>query len=484
VKGFDRAQLEAQQLALDLAEDYYRAEHSFSHFVKAAWQVLEPETPYLHNWHIDAIAEHLEAVELGQILRLLINVPPRYMKSIEVSVCYPAWVWVKNAAQRFIAGSFSATLSTKHSVDRRQLISSAWYQLVWGDRFRLSDDQNQKTEFTNDKRGHMVATSVGASAIGKGGNRLIFDDPLNPQAALSDLERESANRWVDNFTTRLDDKKRGAIIGVMQRLHEKDPAGHLLAKGDWQVLSLPAEATAKTTIVFPISKREVVREEGELLWPEREGPKEIEMMKRALGSAAYQAQYQQDPTPIEGGFFKRPWWNLLKELPSRRIRRVQFWDCASKPGVSNDWSVCATWDEANDGFSVPDVWRERVAFPELKAAAINLFSTLKPDAVVIEDKGAGTQLIQVLQAETTIPVIAWDPGRYDKVVRAGGAQPTVQAGNVNLPENRPWVEVFIGEHEKFPNAENDDQVDTTSMAIAWFRENSEADAPEPRITIV
>jgi predicted phage terminase large subunit-like protein len=463
--------LESEYLAILEAEDYVRGEKSLSHFIRAAWSILEPQTPYLHNWHVDCMSEYLEAVELGQIRRLIMNIPPRYMKSIEVSVCYPAWVWIRNPAMRFICGSFSESLSTKHSVDRRAVIQSNWYQYAWRERFSLSDDQNQKTEFTNDHRGHMIATSVGSSAIGKGGNRLIFDDPLNPREAVSDTRRESANAWVDNFTTRLDDKKNGAIIGVMQRLHEKDPCGHLKERGDWEILCLPVEAPSKTVVVFPVSKRKITREEGSILWPDREGPKELEAMKRALGSAGYQSQYQQDPRPQAGGFFKRSWWQFYRELPMSRTRRVQFWDCAEKPGLSTDFTVCATWDQTPTGYYLVDLWVRRVTFPELETACKNLYAQHMPDSIVIEDKSAGTQLLQNLRAKTDLPVIAYNPGRKDKIVRASGAQPTVEAGNCYLPESRPWVELFISRHEKFPNDEHDDEVDTTSMMVEHFRQS-------------
>ena len=325
------------ELALLEAEDFARAENSLAHFTRSAWDILEPETQYLHNWHIDLISEYLTAVEQGDIRRLIINIPPRYMKSLQVTVCFPAWVWTRKPAKRFIAASYAASLSIAHSVARRTLIESDWYQRGWGDKFELASDQNQKTEFQNTHRGHMIAASVGGAITGRGGDILIVDDPLNPLEAASDIEREAANTWFDlTFTSRLDNKKTGAIIVVMQRLHEKDLTGHLLAKGGWEHLKLPVEATSKTTIVFPISKREIVREEGQVLWPERDGPKELEQTKKDLGPIGYPAQMQQDPKPAGGGFFHRSWWKRYQELPMRRIRRVQFWDCAEVPGVTND----------------------------------------------------------------------------------------------------------------------------------------------------
>lgn len=474
-------EIEAEYLALAEAENYFRAERSLSHFIRSAWPILEPKNPFVHNWHIDCVSEYLEAVQLGQIRRLIINEPPRNLKSIQVTVAFPPWSWIRTPERRFMSASYAEDLSIKHNVDRRAVIESAWFQRGWGSRFQMARDQNQKSEFMNDHRGHMIATSVGGSATGKGADVIVVDDPLNPKMAKSDMLRESSNAWFDQtITTRLDNKKTGAIILVMQRLHEKDLTGHLLAKGGWEHLCLPAEAPKKTVIYFPISKRERVREEGEILNPGREGPAELAAMKRDLGSAGYQGQYQQDPTPAAGGFFKRDWWKRYRELPKQIHRRVMFIDCAEEPGISNDFTVIATWFSAPAGHYAKSVWREKVAFPQLVSAVLDIAALEKPDAIVIENKSAGRQLIQYLRQKTTLPVLKFEPGQRSKVVRAAAAQPTVEAGNCYLPENSDWVELFISEHERFPNSEHDDQVDTTSMMAEHFR----VAAPEPGIRIL
>jgi len=465
-------ELEAEYLALLTAEDYARAEESLAHFTKCAFNVLEPGKVYVPNWHIDAICEHLEAVHLGQIRHLIINMPPRHMKTISVSVAFPCWTWLRRASTQFFTASYSDRLSTQINVDRRRLIESAWYQLAWGNRFQIEKDQNQKAMFENTVRGHMFSTSVGGSGTGEGGDILIIDDPVNPKMAASDTLRESANEWHDQtLTSRKNDPKTAAEIIVMQRLHEKDLTGHVLGKGDgkWTVLSLPTEAPTRHTVVFPVSGKKKIRQEGELLWPQRFGEKEIEEAKTDLGSAGFQGQHQQDPRPQAGGFFKREWWKYYDELPMNRIRRVMFIDCAEKPGVTNDFSVWATWDETPTGFYKVDNVADKVTFPQLEARTKTKFAELNPDAIVIEDKSAGTQLIQNLRANTTLPVIAYNPGRKDKVVRAAGAQPTVEAGNCYLPSHRPWVELFLSRHEKFPNDEHDDEVDTTSMMVDYFK---------------
>ena len=292
-----------------------RAEQSLRSFIEQAWHVLEPQTPFVPNWHIDLIVEYLEAVTAGEIKRLLINVPPRSMKSLLVSVFWPAWEWLRRPGGRWIFTSYSDGLSSKHSLDRRTLIQSPWYQSRWGSRIQLASDQNVKGEFQNTQRGVMLATSIGGSVTGKGGNRIVVDDPHNPIQAESDVQREHAVTYFGNtLSTRLDDKKADAIVVVMQRLHHRDLAATCIDLG-YTHINLPAEAEAPTTLVMPRSGRIVTRAVGDLLWPEREGRAELDMQKILLGSADYAGQYQQRPAPADGLFFLRPWWRYFKKAP-------------------------------------------------------------------------------------------------------------------------------------------------------------------------
>lgn len=296
--------------------DADRCASSFAEFVRDAWPVLEPVTPYLGNWHIDLIAEHLEEVTAGRETRLLVNMPPRYGKSILITVLWPVWEWLTRPETRWMFASYSSSLSTKHSVDRRAVIQSDWYQERWGERFKLSTDQNVKTEFQNDRRGVMVSTSVGGSATGKGGDRIVVDDLQNPKDAESDAVRLSALNFFDRtLSNRLNDKRRGAIVVVMQRLHQADISARCLELGYTHV-KIPAEALGRTVVHFP-SGREVVREDGDLLWPEREGPAEIDAARSQMGSYGYAGQYLQEPAPPGGGLFKREWFagNVVEAVP-------------------------------------------------------------------------------------------------------------------------------------------------------------------------
>ena len=194
------------------------ATRSLREFVCQAWPVVEPMTPFVPGWHIDAIVEHLEAVSRGQIRNLLINVPPRHMKSLLVSVFWPAWEWIRFPERRWLYSSYAASLSIRDSLKCRRLIESPWYQQLWGDRFALTSDQKTKGSFDNNRSGYRLATSMGGAATGEGGDRIVCDDPHNVQEAESDSVRKSTLDWWDVvMSTRVNDPRTAAKVVVMQR---------------------------------------------------------------------------------------------------------------------------------------------------------------------------------------------------------------------------------------------------------------------------
>ena len=230
--------------------DQSLARDSLAEFVRQAWRIIEPTTPLLWNWHLDAICEHLEAVAEMDLLRLIVNLPPRSGKSLVTSVLWPAWVWTKQASTRWLCASYSASLAVKFSIDRRTVITSQWYQERWP--ILLAGDQNQKQEFMNDTRGHMIATSPSGTATGKGGEIIVGDDLQNPEMAESEAERRNVIRFFDEtLSTRLDDKRSGRMVVIQQRTHQADLTGHLLEQGGWTLLCLPAEFERRTVISFP-----------------------------------------------------------------------------------------------------------------------------------------------------------------------------------------------------------------------------------------
>jgi hypothetical protein len=220
-------------------------------FAKKAWTVLNPTRP--RSWHYDYLCEMLTLVNQRRLRRLIINIPPRTLKSTLVTIIYPSWVWLREPEHNFLTASYSLNLSTEHSVVRRSLLQSPWYQRLFGDRFQLAGDRNQVGQYANDKRGQMIATSVGATAMGRGCDTAILDDPLSADQATSDAERMTANNCIDaTLRSRLNDPAKGAIILVMQRLHELDPTGFLLEQepGVWRHVRIPLVAEEDESWTF------------------------------------------------------------------------------------------------------------------------------------------------------------------------------------------------------------------------------------------
>lgn len=450
--------------------DLYRRllEMDFGGFVRAAWPILEPACEFLDNWHIDLIAEYLTLVQRREIRRLIINVPPRHMKSLLCTVFFPCWVWTQSPGARFICSSYAETLSIKHSLDRREVLSSDWYQELWGDRVSFTDDQNAKSEYRNTARGVMIATSTGGSVTGKGADFIVVDDPHNPTTMLGDADRATALRHFDiTLSTRLDQPKTGCIVVIMQRLHEGDLTGHLIAGEGWDQLTLPSEAEVEETRKFPISKQVHLRQPGELLWPERFPQEVLKQARIRLGSYAFAGQHQQRPSPAEGGILKRGWWKRYDIAPAQFDQVIQSWDCTFKDTKDADFVVGQVWGRIGANRYLLDECRERMTFSET-VHAVRALSEKWPAAVtkLIEDKANGSAIIDVLRNQLggIIPITPTE----SKEARAQAAAPEVEAGNFHVP-NGPMGDAFIEELASFPNGSFDDRVDAFSQAAARFR---------------
>ena len=295
-------------------------------FVTQAWPFTDPTTNLVGGIHVDLICEYLEAVSRGELPRLLINIPPRYGKTLLVSVLYPAWVWLSRPDARFLTASYGADLATRDSVRMRRLVESDWYQATWPRAARLVDDQATKARFETRQGGARVSVSVGGAATGEGGDVIIVDDPLKIEQAHSDLQRQAVVDWFDHtLATRLNNPTTGAIIIVGQRVHEADLFGHLLDRGGWTHLCLPAEYDPHHPYHCPHDPRIT---DGELLWPEQWPANAVSELKQQLGSYATASMLQQLPAPTSGGIFQRSWWQWYD--PAGRLPRfqrvLQSWD--------------------------------------------------------------------------------------------------------------------------------------------------------------
>jgi len=466
------------------------AVRSLREFVHQAWPVIEPSTPFVPGFHIYAIIDHLEAVTRGEIRNLLINVPPRHMKSLLVSVFWPAWEWIRHPERRWLYSSYGAQLSIRDSVKCRRLIESPWYQARWGHVFSLTSDQNAKMRFDNNRSGYRIATSVGGAATGEGGDRVVCDDPHNVGEVESDAVRKTATDWWDVvMSTRVNDPKTSAMVIVMQRCHQQDLSGHLLEKGNWEHLCLPAEYEGPSRVTL-IGFSDPRTQPGELLWPDRFGPKEIADLKIGLGSYAAAGQLQQRPSPAGGGIFKRHWFKYFHprganlppvlvrlpdgttmsipaiEVPHQVEEQIQSWDCSFKDLDTSDYVVGQMWGRIGARFLLGDQVRGRMDCPGTVKAVRELTREWPGTmAILIEDKANGSAVIQMLSHE--IPrILPVNPGG-GKVARAQAISPLILAGNVYLPhpDYAPWVNDFIEECVQFPNGAHDDQVDAMTQAL-------------------
>jgi len=446
-------------------------------FTKSSWQAIEPGRDFYDNWHIDAVSDHLQAVVEGDIKRLIINIPPRHMKSISVAVALPAWAWTIQPEKKFLYASYAGSLSIRDSVKCRRLLDSRWYKEHFGETFKLTSDQNQKQRFENNKTGARIATSVDGALTGEGGDIIVIDDPHNVRESESSTVREGVLEWWDQaMQTRLNDPKTGAFIIIMQRVHENDLTGHILSNelGDeWDHLCLPA----RYEIGHPTITRSTLNffdprtEEGELLWPDRIDDKTLANLERSLGSYAAAGQLQQRPMPKGGGILKAEWWVPWEkeELPNNIEYVLQSWDTAFSTKENSSYSARTTWgvfrSNGQVNVIVIDMWYDRVSYPELRKIAQESYEEWEPDAVLIEKKASGQSLLQDLRM-AGIPVLEYSPDR-DKQARAHASSALLEDGRIYFPFNKKWAKDLIDICAAFPAGDNDDIVDTCTQA--WLR---------------
>jgi predicted phage terminase large subunit-like protein len=436
------------------------------YFLRRCFMTLNPGIPYLPNWHISAMSYQLERIRRGEINRIIMNLPPRHLKSLTVSVAFPAYLLGLEPWHRIFAISYGNELSSKHASDSRSIVESRWYRRAFRE-MRIS--RSLEDEVSTTARGFRKATSVYGTLTGFGGDIFIIDDPQKPIDAQSDIQRDRLNQWVSNtLMSRLDSKERGIIIVVMQRVHLNDLSGYLIDSGGWTVLSLPAIAEQEERI--PISGSEFhVRQIGQALHPELESIESLRALQQKIGPDVFAAQYQQAPVPLGGAMVKRVWLRYYDNLPERAygVRILQSWDTAAKDGAQNDWSVCTTWMLLKDHYYLIDLTRGRYDYPTLRGVAIALAQKYQPQYVLIEDASTGTALSQELNNVYFGGLVQLVSVEHDKIGRLYVNQGKFAAGLVLFPRNAPFMPVLEAELLTFPQCKTDDQVDSISQALSF-----------------
>lgn len=449
-----------------------RSSRSLSYFIKQAWDVLEPGIPYVHGWHIDGLADHLEAVTNKQINRLLTNIPPGMMKSLMTSVFWPAWEWGPKALahKRFIGASHEQGLAIRDNLKMRRLIESEWYQSLWP--VNLTKDQNAKIKFENDKGGFRQACAV-TSMTGNRGDTVNWDDPHSVEDAHSDTEIKNTLRvFNETLPTRLNNPIESAIVITMQRLRQNDVSGHIIASElGYTHLCLPMEFEPSRKCYTSIGFKDPRTIDGELLFPERFPRDVVDRDKKVMGSYAVAGQFQQSPSPLGGGIFKEIWWQYYDLLPKIKYSII-IADTAMKTGEQNDYSVFMMWAYGDDGnVYLIDILRGKWEAPQLLTQFIAFWNKYKaiPEMklrnAAIEDKSSGTGLIQTIKQKYKIPVKPIKRDTKDKVSRAIAITPQIESGYVFLKRSAHWLSDFLDETSKFPNGDHDDQVDCLSDGL-------------------
>ena len=438
---------------------------SFTAFVEYAFNVLNPADPFISDYYIRAIAHHLELVERGDIRRLAIALPPRHTKSLCASVAFPAWVLGRNPSRRIVCASYSADLAQGFSLQTRRLMEDSQYRRIFpGTRF--DPRRTNLEEIRTTRHGYRIATSVGGPLTGKGGNFLILDDPLKAEESRSEATRESTRAWFrSTVSSRLDNPKKDAMVLVSQRFHTEDLIGLMIEQGDCVILELPATATEAQEI--PISDIAVWdRVPGDILQPSRVGKEELARLRRNLGTADFEAQYQQKPVVPGGNLIKLAWFKRYDEAPplAQFEGIVESWDTAMVPGEGNDYSVCLTFGILGQRLYLLDVFREQLIYPDLYRAVVKLKNEYQATAVIIERAGSGVSLLQDLERAGAKWTISLNP-KGDKVGRLAHQSAKIERGMVYLPKKAPYLSAFESELAAFPKSKNDDQVDALTQFL-------------------
>lgn len=467
----------------------YDCEQSLYTFLQHGWRYIDPN-PFVDGWHLGAIAEHLQAVADGEIKRLIINQPPRTSKS-SMLVAFDPWVWAQSHISdtsgpgvQFLHSSYAQTLSIRDSVKTRRLIESPFYQRLWGERFQITSDQNTKIRFDNNKGGYRLATSVGGALTGEGGGIIMIDDPHNNVDMESEAVRQTTIDWFDNsLSTRLNNARTGAMVLVMQRLHEEDLTGHILGSNnsDWVHLMLPMRyESERASIIYPnaIGWSDPRTVEGELLTPERYDEMSVDRLERQLGPFGAAGQLQQRPQPKGGGILKREYW---AEWERETFPEVEFVigsvDTAYTTKEENDFSAMTVWGVYHDDNDVPQImlmnaWKARHELHDLVERIGSTARKFKVDHLLIENKASGISVAQEIRRLYTyedFSVQLVDPKGADKVARAYSIQHILAEGIVHAPMSFSWADMVVTDCSQFPKGKHDDIVDTVTMALRYLR---------------
>lgn len=494
------------KMSTALEQEANHLKNSFHAFVKAAWSIIEGDSIFVDNWHIEALCEHLEAAHRLEIRKLIVNVPPRSSKSSIATIMWPIWTWLHNPSLQYLCVSLNDDLSRRHSVQSRDILMSGWFKERWGHLFTIIQDQNTQSRYVNNKRGFRESCSILGKITGKGGGRIIVDDANNTEEYASERIRVN-ERYSGALSTRINNPKESVLVLIQQRTNEKDLTGHVLSTDfnhGWVKFVIPMEfESSRRCVTVPLPStdgkpwQDPRQEDGELLCSDRFPESYLTEKKSDLGSYRYASQYQQRPAPEEGGILKKSyfqWWKSVKIPEIEHI--IQSWDTGLETKDINSYSACTTWGIFRDQHNIRNVillsaWRGRVEYPTLRRYAQRLYNDYRdrlegdieltpnnryvPDVVLVEAKVSGIPLIHDLR-DAGIDAIRFNPNKYgNKTDRVKLISHFFENGRVWVPAQPshydrllPFADEFVEACAMFPNGDSRDYVDSMSQAMIRF----------------
>jgi len=439
-------------------------------YIRDAWQYVVPNAPFVDNWHVGALAEHLEAQSRGQLARLVINVPPGSSKSTTVCVMWPTWEWSWKPGTQWQFGAYAETLAVRDSLRCRSLFEGEWYQDLFGDVWKPQRGRWLANWLQNDKGGIRQAISVGGSPTGFHAHRQIVDDPIKPLEAHSPTALERCDRWwFETMASRVLPGNNTRTI-IMQRLVDRDLAAKAAEQG-YAVLSMPMRYySAAARPATPLGWVDPRTQEGELLCEARWNDAEVDRRKAEFGPDGWAAQDQQDPVPAGGAIYREEWMHQYYKVRPRLEGAlvVITFDCAFKSHETASYVAGQVWAYKPPNFYLLAEVREHLDFIGTIAAVKSLHAQFpEANAILVEDKANGPAVIEVLKKE--IPGIIPILPDGSKVARAYATQPVFAGGNVWLPDPSlaPWILDWVIEHKRFPRGVANDRVDAQTQAIRW-----------------
>lgn len=490
-----------------------RARVDLRAFLKLTFRMLEPNTQLKWNWHLDYLCYLLQQTlpethpahipyyntQLHPLKNLIINVPPRSLKTILISVAYPAFLLGHNPSHKFITASYSTKASANINTLLARVLKHPLYHQIFPAPHTPILDKATEGFVTTTKGGQCLATSPQGTVTSFGADTLLIDDLLSPEQAFSPSELNRSNRFFFNtlFPSRLNDKTSGVTIVIAQRLTEGDLTGELLLQNankepseQFTHVPLPAIFTEEQTFHFYNQSHTV--HPDDLLQPKRDTLASLNAIKADpdVGPYTFAAQYQQNPAPSDGGIININQFLTYNPAslpsPSQTIRITQSWDTAIKTTSRSDYSVCSTWLETPTHHYLIDLVLRKMEYPDLYNFAINNANLHSPTAILIEDKASGQQLIQDLRRNTSLPVTAISPPpQQNKITRAATSIPAyLESGSLLLPDNwesLPYAKDLINQLTYFPNGRHDDIVDSFSQYLNFVKSSHNS---TPRIRVL